>query len=220
MKTGSQVTLEPRWPVALAVLATLAIVAELPERIRLLPAWASYLAALVVLFPIVAVALTAGKRPWRQIERIAVFLFFIIAAVMMLANLTNLVFAMIRRSSEVGGLQLLSSSIGVWVTNVLMFALLYWQIDRSGPEARVNFGSTQPDWLFPQESAPDKGVPAGWHPTFIDYLFLAYSTATAFSTTDTVPLTARAKLLMMLESSLSLMTIAIVASRAINILGS
>jgi len=117
-------------------------------------------------------------------------------------------------------LQLLSSSMGVWITNVLMFALLYWQIDRGGPEARLKYANTIPDWLFPQESAPGKDVPGGWHATFIDYLFLAYSTATAFSTTDTVPLTARAKLLMMLESSLSLMTIVVVASRAINILGS
>lgn len=211
---------ESRWPVALAILVTLAIVAELPERLRLLPSWASYLVAFVVLAPVVAVAITAPKRTWLQAERIAVFLFFVAATSMTLANLANLLIAMIRRSSEIGGLQLLSSSIGVWITNVLMFALLYWQIDRGGPEVRLNDATTKPDWLFPQETAPGKDVPDEWHPTFIDYLFLAYSTATAFSTTDTVPLTSRAKLLMMLESSFSLMTIVVVASRAINILGS
>ena len=219
MKTAGHAQHEPRWPVALAVLATLVIVAELPARIRLLPAWTSYAVALAVLSPILAVALT-GKRTWLRTERTAVFLFFTIATAMTLANLTNLILTMIRRSNEVDGLQLFTSSIGVWVTNVLMFALLYWQIDRDGPEARLNIGSTRPDWLFPQESAPEKDVPPGWHPIFIDYLFLAFSTATAFSTTDTVPLTARAKLLMMLESSFSLMTLAVVAARAINILGS
>jgi uncharacterized membrane protein len=126
---------------------------------------------------------------------------------------------MVRRSAEIGGLQLLTSSIAVWVTNVLMFSLLYWQIDRGGPESRANNADTKPDWLFPQVGAPDD-VPPGWRPTFVDYLFLGYSTATAFSTTDVMPLTSRAKMLMMLESTISLATIVVVAARAINILGS
>jgi hypothetical protein len=101
---------------------------------------------------------------------------------------------------------------------VLTFSLLYWQIDRGGPEARANKASPRPDWLFPQEGTP-RDVPPGWRPTFVDYLFLGYSTATAFSTTDVMPLTSRAKLLMMLESTISLATIVTVMSRAINILG-
>ena len=76
-----------------------------------------------------------------------------------------------------------------------------------------------PDWLFPQESAPG-GVQADWRPMFVDYLFLSYSTATAFSATDVPPLTRRAKLLMMAESTISLVTMVVVASRAINVLGS
>ena len=216
----SHVQHESRWPVAIATLATLLIIAALPDRIRLLPWWAGYVATIVVVTPIIAVALTAPKPTWLRTERITVFLFFIFAATMTLANLTTLVIEMIRRSGEISGLQLLSSSVGVWIANVIVFALLYWQLDRSGPEARANCEGIMPDWLFAEESAPSKLVSASWHPTFIDYLFLAYSTATAFSTTDTVPLTARAKLLMMLESSLSLMTIVVVASRAINILGS
>jgi uncharacterized membrane protein len=77
----------------------------------------------------------------------------------------------------------------------------------------------RPDWLFPQEGASTDNVPPGWSPVFVDYLFLSYSTATAFSTTDVMPLTSRAKMMMMLESTISLMTIVVVASRAINILG-
>jgi hypothetical protein len=114
--------------------------------------------------------------------------------------------------------QLLTSSIAVWVTNVLMFSLLYWQIDRGGPESRVNNASTQPDWLFPQAGAPED-APPDWRPTFVDHLFLGFSTATAFSTTDVMPLTPRAKMLMMLESTISLVTIVVVGPRAINILG-
>jgi uncharacterized membrane protein len=127
---------------------------------------------------------------------------------------------MIHKSRELGGLQLLGSSIAIWLTNVLAFSVLYWQIDRGGPEARMNTAGARPDWLFPQTGASADDVPTGWRPTFVDYLYLAYSTATAFSTTEVAPLTSRAKMLMMLESSISLMVILVVASRAINILSS
>jgi hypothetical protein len=137
----------------------------------------------------------------------------------MIANLTYLITEMTRRSGEVSGIQLLTSSVGMWVVNVLTFSLLYWQIDRAGPEARANDASPRPDWLFPQEGARED-IPPDWRPTFVDYLFLGYSTATAFSTTDVMPLTSRAKMLMMLESTISLVTIVAVMSRAINILGS
>lgn len=220
MTAAPHVQHESRWPVVLATLATFLLFMALPDRIRVLPSWVSSLVAIVVVIPIIAVGLTAPKPTWLRAERITVFLFFIFAATMTLADLTTLIMEMIRRSGEISGLQLLSSSVGVWIANVIMFALLYWQIDRGGPEARVDCESIKPDWLFAEESAPSKLVSAPWHPTFIDYLFLAYSTATAFSTTDTAPMTARAKLLMMLESSISLMTIVVVASRAINILGS
>jgi uncharacterized membrane protein len=210
---------EPRWPVALAILAVIFLLAALPERIRLLPIWVTYVVGLAVLIPIGAVGLTAAKPVWLRIERIVTLLFFVVSVVVTLTNLGNLVGAMINRSTEIGGVQLLASSVTVWVTNVLMFSLLYWQIDRGGTDARVNDASARPDWLFPQEGAPVEDVPRGWEPTFIDYLYLGYSTATAFSTTDAMPLTPRAKLLMMLESTISLITIVVVASRAINILG-
>jgi uncharacterized membrane protein len=205
--------------VALAILAVIFLLAALPGRIRLLPIWVTYVVGFAVLIPIGTVGLTAAKPGWLRIERIVTLLFFAVSTVVTLTNLGNLVGAMINRSTEIGGLQLLASSVSVWVTNVLMFSLLYWQIDRGGPDARVNDASARPDWLFPQEGAPVEDVPRGWEPTFIDYLYLGYSTATAFSTTDAMPLTPRAKLLMMLESTISLITIVVVASRAINILG-
>jgi hypothetical protein len=100
--------------------------------------------------------------------------------------------------------------------NVLTFSLLYWQIDRGGPASLVN--DTKKDWLFPQEGVRENGA-LNWRATFVDYLYLAFSTATAFSSTDVLPLTSRAKMLMMLESAISLVTTVAVASRAINILG-
>jgi hypothetical protein len=210
---------EPRWPVALAILAVIFLLALLPGRIRLLPMWVTYVAGFGVLIPIGAVGLTAAKAQWLRVERKVTLLFFVVAGAVNFGTLANLIGAMVYRSAEVSGLQLLTSSIAVWVTNVLMFSMLYWQIDRGGPEARVNDPRTRPDWLFPQEGAPAADVSRSWQPTFVDYLYLGYSTAAAFSTTDAMPLTPRAKLLMMLESTISLVTIVVVASRAINILG-
>jgi hypothetical protein len=174
---------------------------------------------LVLIAPMAAVMLTRAKEPWLRIERRVTVVFAAAAVIAMIADLALVIVEMVRRSGEVSGIQLLTSSVALWVLNVLTFSLLYWQMDRGGPEARANHASPRPDWLFPQEGAP-QCVPPGWRPTFVDYLFLGYSTATAFSTTDVMPLTSRAKMLMMLESTISLATIVAVMSRAINILGS
>ncbi|MCJ7545282.1 MAG: hypothetical protein MUP30_00435 [Deltaproteobacteria bacterium] len=211
--------IEPRWPVVLTVLAVVCLLAVLPGRVRLLPIWLSYVVAIAVIAPMAAVTLTAAKARWLRVERSMTLLFFVVVGVGTLTGLAYLIHVMVRRSAEIRGLQLLTSSIAFWVTNVLIFSLLYWQIDRGGPEARLNNASTKPDWLFPQTGASED-VPSDWRPTFLDYLFLGFTTATAFSPTDALPLTSRAKLLMMLESAISLVTIVIVASRAINILGS
>ena len=221
MKESAQAPrFEPRWPVGLAILGVLFLLMALPGRIKLFPNWAPYVVGVAVLAPMVAVGLTAARARWLRVERAVTLLFFVVVAVVTLANLGNLIGAMVHRPSDISSLQLFASSIAVWVTNVLIFSLLYWQMDRGGPEARVNNAGTKPDWLFPQEGAPADHVPPAWRPVFVDYLFLGYSTATAFSTTDVMPLTSRAKLLMMLESTISLVTIVVVAARAINILGS
>ena len=220
IKESAQASLfEPRWPVVLAILAVIFLLALLRERVRLFPIWLPYVVGIVVLAPMAAVTLTVAKARWLRVERTITLLFFLVGGAATLANLANLIGAMVRRSAEIGGLQLLTSSIAVWVTNVLMFSLLYWQIDRGGPECRANNAGTKPDWLFPQPGAGED-VPSDWRPTFVDYLFLGFSTATAFSPTDALPLTSRAKMLMMIESAISLVTIVVVASRAINILGS
>ena len=210
--------IEARWPVILVILAVLFLLTMLPRPLAMLPVWISWVAGTVVIVPIAAVGLTAAKARWLRIERIVTLLFFIFVGVGIVFNLASLIREMVHRSAGIDGLQLLSSSIAVWVVNVLAFSMLYWQIDRGGPEARANKAGKKPDWLFPQEGTVEN-VPAGWRPTFIDYLFLGFTTSTAFSPTDTLPLTSRAKILMMLQSTISLATIVVVASRAINILG-
>jgi len=211
--------IETRWPVALAVLAVTLLLALLPDRVRLLPVSALYILGIVLVLPMVAVVLSRANRRWLRIERLITLVFSVAAACGMIADLTLLIAEMLRRSGEISGIQLLTSSVAMWILNVITFSLLYWQMDRGGPEALANDASPRPDWLFPQEGAP-QDVPPDWRPTFVDYLFLGFSTATAFSTTDLMPLTSRAKMLMMLESSISLVTIVAVMSRAINILGS
>ncbi len=209
---------ERRWPVGLAILAVLALLTALPGRIMLLPSWAPFAGATMLLGAMTAAGVTRGRPRWMLLERWITLLFVALAGTATLATLSFLVRAMVFRPGDISGLQLLASSVAVWVTNVLLFSLLYWQIDRGGPGARGGGTSARPDWLFPQVSAPES-APAGWRPTFVDYLFLGYSTATAFSTTEVAPMTSRAKLLMMLESTISLITLVLVASRAINILG-
>ena len=211
---------ERRWQVGFAILSVIAVLALLPGRLRLFPFWFPYVVGVVVLLPVTAVGLSAGKTLWLRIERMITLCFFVFTVATTLTILANLIQMMIQGPAEINGLRLLTSSIAVWVTNILMFSLLYWQIDRGGPEARVNKAGVRPDWIFPPEGVPSGYVRPDWRPVFVDYLFLSYSTATAFSTTDVPPLTCRAKMWMMLESTISLVTLLIVASRAINILSS
>ena len=210
---------EPRWPAALTVLVAIGLVSALPYRIRLFPDWFVYVAAISLLSSMTAVWLTRAKARWRRIEHMIMLFFVVVAGFRNLIGLASLIYEMLFQSQMIDGLTLLASSVATWITNVLIFSLLYWQIDLGGPEARINNAGRKPDWLFPQTGVPEDGL-SNWRPTFIDYLFLAYTTATAFSPTDTLPLTARAKLLLMLESAISMTTVIVIASRAINILGS
>jgi hypothetical protein len=212
--------MEPRWPVVLTILTVLALLIIMPDRVRLLPPGTLYAMGALILAPLAGVAMRPRSAAWPRIERMATFAFVAVAGVGNLAVLRVLVLDMIRRSQAVDGLHLLSSSIAVWATNVLMFSLLYWQLDRGGPTMRVSAAPCQPDWIFPGDQASPEHLAPGWRPQFIDYLFLGFSTATAFSTTDALPLTSRAKVAMMTESSISLVVLVVVAARAINVLGS
>jgi hypothetical protein len=210
---------EPRWPVAVTVLVVLTMLILMPNRVRLMPPWSLCVVAAAVLAPLTAAAMRPQSARWHRIERIVTLAFVAGAGTANLAILRELVLDMIQRTHVIDGLQLLSSSIAVWATNVLMFSLLYWQIDRGGPAPRATTPA-RPDWIFPADQADPEDLAPGWRPQFIDYLFLGYSTATAFSTTDALPLTGRAKLLMMIESTISLVTLVVVGARAINVLGS
>lgn len=211
---------ESRWQPASALFAIVIVVTLLPMRLTLMPEWPRFALTAVALLPLIAVAVTGGSHRSLVLERSAHFAFYALLAVLTFLAVAQLIHMMVRRSSGLSGVTLLSSSIAVWLVNVINHSILYWQLDRGGPEARLRGVAARPDWLFPQDDASTALVRPRWRPAFVDYLYLAYSTATAFSTTEVAPLTSRAKLLMMLESSISLMVIVLVGARAINILGS
>jgi hypothetical protein len=208
---------EPRWPPALAILAVLLLLALLPHHVHVLPVWVSWVAAIGVLVPMAAVALTTANTRWLRIERTMIILLALTYVADTSVGLADMIGIITFHPPETRSISLLSSSVALWVSNVLVFSLLYWQIDRGGPSARASKSSATPDWVFPQPASPED-VPPDWRPFFFDYLFLAYNTATAFSPTDALPLTRRAKILMMIESTISLLTIVIVASRAVGVL--
>jgi hypothetical protein len=116
------------------------------------------------------------------------------------------------------GPTLLLDALNIWGTNIIIFALWFWSIDRGGPSMRGFHSTKATDFLFPQMTLGTQGADDRFSPGFIDYLFLSFTNATAFSPTDTLPLSQRAKLLMMIEAIISLLTVALVAARAVNIL--
>ncbi|WP_192181701.1 hypothetical protein [Mesorhizobium amorphae] len=140
-----------------------------------------------------------------------------VISVMNCGSLVLLVRALLSGHAGNSGTTLLIDALNIWSTNVIAFALWFWSTDRGGPPTCGLVKRAKADFLFPQMTLNDRDF-RDWLPGFIDYFFLAFTNATAFSPTDTMPLTARAKLLMMAEAMISLLTIALVAARAVNIL--
>jgi hypothetical protein len=123
-----------------------------------------------------------------------------------------------RAASGVGDAgSLLRNGGAIWLTNVIVFALWYWEMDRGGPVERAYGTHTHTDFLFAQMTAPEL-VPKDWEPAFADYFYLSFTNATAFSPTDTLPLSRWAKMVMLFQSAVSLVTVALVVARAVNVL--
>jgi hypothetical protein len=112
---------------------------------------------------------------------------------------------------------LLLTGGAIWLTNVIVFALWYWELDGGGPPKRLRDPSTPRDFAFVQMTDAEVAAP-GWQPRFTDYLYVSFTNSSAFSPTDTMPLTRWAKLLMMVQAGLSILTLLLVAARAVNIL--
>jgi len=162
----------------------------------------------------------AWQRPRRKLEQmgqrrnVALTLLALISLVnslLLLAVLASLI-----RGDEKSGAQLLLKAMTVWGTNVITYGLWFWAVDRGGPVRRVEADPPSPDFQFPQLENPQLAEP-GWYPRLLDYLYVSFTNSIAFSPTDAMPLTRRAKMLMLSESAVSSVTILLVAARAVNI---
>jgi hypothetical protein len=203
---------------ACTILALVVILAALPARYRLLPPWFDIAIGAVLAGTLLLSGLAPPTSLWRRLEPYSVSAFGLLIIILEVSVLGQLLYDMASRRQNVGAISLLTTAVGVWITNVVIFSLIYWQLDRGGPSGRSTNWTGRRDFSFPT-GEPDDGVPANWQPAFADYLFLAFTASTAFSPTDVLPLTARAKMLMMAESLIALVTVVAVAARAINILG-
>lgn len=204
---------EPRWHASLAVIGALGLYVALPAHLSPGPSLALPVLEGVLLasLTIIAPRRRPGETAW--LRGLAVALIALIAA----ANVGSLALLLeqLVGGAIQSGSQLLLSALLVWMTNVIVFALAFWELDRGGPHRRACADPGPADFLFPQMSMAER---SNWRPAFVDYLYVAFTNASAFSPTDAMPLTPRAKLLMLSQSLASLVTVVLVTARAVNIL--
>ena len=187
----------------------------LPSRVTLGPTWLLPAVEAALLLVLVAATPHPEIRHSLVRRRLALLLIAIVSAVN-LVSLVLLVHYLLHH--DVGnGRRLIVAGVLLWCTNVLLFGLWYWQLDRGGPVDRRMGVACEPDFLFPQMEEP-RASHKDWEPGLIDYLYVSFTNATAFSPTDTMPLTQAAKMLMALQSLGSLVTVGLVVARAVNIL--
>lgn len=214
----SQLEAAPAVAVVIGLQALLAVVSLQEDwKVWHLPWWLW----LVPIVPevILLVALT-WRRPRRRLQQMGIRRKseLVLLGILTAANalLVLAVIASLVSGDEKSGAQLLLKSVTVWGSNVVTFGLWYWIVDGGGPVSRLGPGPTPNDFQFPQMENPEL-APSDWRPHLIDYVYVSFTNALAFSPTDAMPLTYRAKLLMLSESAMSAMTILLVTARAVNI---
>ena len=203
---------EPRWLAITAMLATGLVYAGLPSKLSVGPDWL----LLAVMGAIVVSTVISHRVGYHGADKMIGYAASAILTLALIWSLGLLVAAIPKH--EIDPKVLLRSAVALWVTNVLVFALWYWRLDGGGPHEREKVpGHKEGAFLFPQMNCGTISDP-NWPPNFVDYLFLAFNTSTAFSPTDTPALSAWAKVLMMIQASISLTVFALLAARAVNIL--
>jgi len=206
----------PYWPAQVAVLAAIGLQLLMPAKVTpgprlLVPGLEAIL--------LVGLAITTPHRnraEFRRRRRFAIGLIALVSAANAL-SLALLVEALLE-GAKTSGRDLLLGALMIWLTNIIIFALWYWEMDGGGPMEREDREDHRPrDFLFPQMADPEPLGP-DWRPRFPDYLYLAFTNASAFSPTDAMPLSVMAKMLMLVQALISLLTVLLVAARAVNIL--
>jgi len=206
---------DPYWGAQLLIGAAILLDLSLSEKLTVGPNW-----LLPSLEGLALIGLTmASPHPMIRHSPLRRQLALGLIGLVSAANTVSLVLLCDRllRGHPANGRQLIGSGIVLWVTNVLLFGVWFWELDRGGPAARARHETDQPDFLFVQMTEP-QCAPPGWEPALIDYVYTSFTNATAFSPTDTMPLTPMAKSLMAVQALTALVTIGLVVARAVNIL--
>ena len=208
---------EPRWQVAACTAVAIGLQVAVPGRLAVLrPVWVLPALEAVLLL---ALVLANPHRINRQ-SRVLRMLGLALATLISFANawsVVSLAEGLVRGTEGENAGPLLVTGGAIWLTNVIVFALWYWEFDRGGPVARALGTDPYPDFLFVQMTSPQL-APPDWEPAFADYLYLAFTNAAAFSPTDVMPLSRWAKLAMTVQSAVSILTVALIVARAVNIL--
>jgi hypothetical protein len=209
---------ELRWPVTLTAAVGVALQVAVPGRLMLVqPSWVLPAAQGALLLALMAANPHRINRESMAIRLIAL----LFAALLSLANgwsVARLAVGIVQGTMGQTAGPLLITGGAIWLTNVVVFALWYWEFDRGGPAARALATRHYPDFQFVQMVLPPKLVSPDWEPAFVDYLYLGFTNAAAFSPTDVMPLSRWAKVAMTVQSVISIVTVALVVARAVNIL--
>lgn len=208
--------IESRLPVTVTMAVAIALISVLPSRVANHPRWLVPGLASVLLLVVLVVNPMRVDANSRRLRPIA----FALLAVISIGNAISagrLIVDLVNASGIRAPDALLLTGAAIWTTNMIVFSVWYWEFDRGGPAARALGTDPYPDFLFPQMTSPEF-APPGWEPHFLDYLYLSFTNATAFSPTDVMPLAQWAKLTMLGQSGVSLLTLALVIARAVNIL--
>jgi hypothetical protein len=214
--TQDELVGEARWPMAGAVLAAIVLTILLPDTMRLGPQWLLPLIEGVLLVAVVASDPDKITRRLRWLRALSIGLVSVLVLGALWATV-QLIDDLIHGGAVTNSASdLLEAGTIVWVSNNIAFALLYWELDSGGAAARAHHLVTQPDLAFPQQLNPNVGRP-DWRPRFIDYLYLGFTNATAFSPTDVMPLAPWAKIAMAIQALVSLGILGLVIARAVNV---
>lgn len=200
-----------RWPFALTVVIVGVISSVLTENLTPGPRW-TLLVFSSGLLVLMYIAVLRGHHRWTRRLALTVTVFITVG---LMVSTVSLVYSLFHHSENAP--TLFRNAILLWTTNILVFSTWYWEVDQGGPTLRHSALPGKRDFLFPQGMSDLEGW-EDWIPSFSDYMFLAFNTSTAFSPTDTMVLSRRGKVLMMIQSSLSLAIVAVLAARAINII--
>ena len=208
---------EARWPMAVAVFAIIALTILLPNSLIVHPRWGVPLAEALLLVAVIIGDPGKIDRRSPKVRALSVALIALLVATTLWCTGVLIAQLIVGGQATDSAATLLAAGGIVWVSNCLAFGLLYWELDCGGAAMRAHGLPPHPDFAFPQQLNPEL-APDDWRPRFIDYLYLGFTSATAFSPTDVLPLRAWNKLAMMAQSTISLALLGLVVARAVNVL--